>query len=125
MRAITTTELSRMKATQQGSFFDACTIDSYTESTDEYGSLTSSYTSGSSISAGYDANPGSKSWGSSTVKQTYDAVFRVDEEETVSAQDRITLTALAGVDVTPIQYQIKSIEMGKGVLILGCISVEA
>jgi hypothetical protein len=119
------TELQRIKESQRKSLIDTCTIDQYKEGTDSYGSIIPSWVSGSPISCGFTANLGSKSYGTDfTTKQTYLAVFRISDETVITAKDKITLTGISGSAVLPIQYQVVSIEQGRGLFLIGCEGVE-
>jgi hypothetical protein len=118
-------ELKRIKETQLSSLYDLCTIDTFSDSTvDSYGSINKIWSSSSPISCGYEANPGSKTWGETTIKQNYKALFRIPDNTAIKDTDKITLTALSGSSVDPIQYQITSIERGKGLFLVGCSGLE-
>jgi hypothetical protein len=119
-------ELSRLKAIQQQYLIDSCTVDVYSSGSSEYSDITESvWTSGCQISCGYQPNPGNKLYNQNAVLQSYNAVFRIPEDTTITSDDKITLTKISGCSVNPIQYQIVSIEQGHGLLIVGCKGVQS
>jgi hypothetical protein len=118
-------DIGRMASLQLSSLFDSCTVDQYTVSSGSYGELIKQWVAGSPISCGYTNQPGKKLWSTdpNTTKSFFKALFRLPASTVITVNDRITLIAVMGIAVTPIQYQVTSIELGKGLLLVGCESV--
>lgn len=104
--SFSTAELAGLQAAQDGHMMDTCTIDAYTESTlNAYGMPATSYVSGSAIACGFEPATPKEGAGSADAPMM-DARLRLPIGTTITAQDRITITARHGVSITATTYEV-------------------
>jgi hypothetical protein len=93
-------------------FFDTCTIDSFSESIAGSGDLIKTYTPGSVIPCGVSVKGGAKKVDGVLVIYDNQMNVRVGLDRVVKNTDKITIKTRNGVNVTPIQYEIQNIVIG-------------
>lgn len=111
---------NRIKNLQLDFLWDSCTIDSYSSGSNSLAEIIETWTSGSEINCGYKSNTGSKSYGETETRLKYAAIVRINDSQSVTYNDKVTVTKISGSSITPITYKISSIETGHGLKILGC-----
>ena len=107
---------------QEQSMFDTCLINSSASTTDTYGDIIRTWTSGSSSASsicGVAINSGGKKYGDGEIIQSNDIKIRLPLSTTVDALDTITLTRRNNTVITE-TYSILNIDIGSGNLVLKC-----
>jgi hypothetical protein len=82
------------------------------------------YASGSPIPCSFNSKPGVRNYVENTIVQKFDAEFKISNDQIISANDKITIQSISGSLITPIQYQIVSLQVGEGIYIVGADKVE-
>lgn len=124
MRKIVPTEITRIEATAENTFFDECTVDAYSETYDSYGDILKSWIPGSGIECGFQALNGTETIRGEIVVTNLDAKIRLPIDTVISSQDRITINKRNGVVISGIQYGVENISRGVSCLLCNCTVLE-
>lgn len=95
MMNILLTSASRIARLQESSMVDECRINQYSETSDSYGDIVKSWTSGSSSGSsicGVQTNQGSKTYPHDDIVIKWDALIRLPLSTLVDERDTITVT---------------------------------
>lgn len=113
---------SRMRAVQESTFFDLCTIDTSGSSVDDLGDILKTWTSGCVISCGVNFGSGKKRWGEQVVTDEKNVTVRLPIDTVITAEDRITIKSKSGCAMD-LQLQVTGLQYGQ-VLTAVCQKVE-
>jgi len=124
MRAFTTTELSRMQATQEEAMQDTCRIGAYRSTEDGYNNPTREYVYGELTECGVEHVQVDEVQGTGAVP-AIDARIRLPIATTIDERDRVMVTHRYGVEITdPAIYEIEGpVKCGPSGLVLECREV--
>jgi hypothetical protein len=93
MRILSTTEINKLKETQESTLFDTCTINSAVVSgEDSYGQEVINYVH-SDVSCGFNFNGGIENSKGQIVELDYDALVRFPKVTVINPSDTITFEA--------------------------------
>lgn len=121
MRAFTTTELTRMQATQESAMQDTCRIGVYREVEDAYNNPTPTYPYGAALACGVEHVRVDEVQGTGAVPEI-DARIRLPIDTTIDERDRVMVTHRYGVEIAdPAVYEIEGpVKRGPSGLVLEC-----
>jgi hypothetical protein len=106
MRPLSSTELERMRDTAESSFMDSCKLGTPSGSGFNSDPGSTSYSWGSEIACGFDANPAGEAEGGSQAP-VVDAMLRLPIGTTVTEEYRVRITKRHGEALgTPEEYTI-------------------
>ena len=104
-------DLLRMQSAQQSHMPDICHRSVYSRTTDDYGSPIESWAEDTTdIPCGINQAAGSEVFGATEMTVEYDATIRLplSQADVWDAKDRLILTKMFGLVITPIVYEVAS-----------------